>query len=227
MKILEVLNEFRISCPSCKLEPFLGELINRTFYLKNSNINKPDYLIQRINPEYIRNASQMMPGIGRLTNEIYQTDASKNRAIGPVLTKEGSNSYYRDSEGVYWRMYYLLSRKELAEIHEIDEVGFAWAKSLGKFILSMDELPVNGYAEHPELSSNHTESLEEQEYKYVLKLNRQMEAMHRIWAEDQLMSSAIARVKGDKNAESKAVVKESSHLIKELYKSRSQVSTIY
>ncbi|SMD33822.1 hypothetical protein SAMN04488029_1688 [Reichenbachiella faecimaris] len=199
MKILEALNEFRFSCSSCKLEGFGGELINDTFYLKNSDVSKPDGLLQRINPRIFKDIKLLMKNIS-LAIDYFEPDGEQViDPVRPATTKEGGSQYYRDTDGYYWRMYHLLSRRELCKIKDIHENAFNWASVFGKFISDIDELPIQSLVEieptdllHASATKRAPEEIKN-EIDYVLRLIKQLTIMNNIWREEQWLNSTIER----------------------------------
>ncbi|UXX80959.1 hypothetical protein N7E81_07590 [Reichenbachiella carrageenanivorans] len=200
MKILEVLNEFRFSCSSCKLEVFGGELINDTLYLKNSDIGKPDGLLQRFNPRFFKNIKLLMQNIHTAMDYFLAFDKHVFDTVNLVITKEGNSQFYIDSDGYYWRMYQLMSRRELYKVQSKEERAYDWASAFGKFISNIDELPIQSFVEIDpvdllqETAINKKEPREiKNEIDYVLRLTRQLSVMNKILKEEECLSSTIVR----------------------------------
>lgn len=140
--MLEALNQFRICCSCCRVESLEGEFINDTYWVVNSNGKKEDYLLQRINHRIFRNTSVLMKNISSILNYLYLNEAlTKFKSINLLETKEGG-LYYRDRTGFYWRLFQIPGRQELGRITSTKADAYEWAKAFGRFLLCLDEYPI-------------------------------------------------------------------------------------
>lgn len=141
MMTLEVLNNFRIGCSSCKLVDLNGRFVNNLYYVKNSNISKEDYLLIRINHQLFENAKQLLINI----NTIYSCSKESARLpgfdfISYIETKKGK-VYYRDRQGYFWKLFSLPRRRTLNALRGSTLGAYEWAKAFGNFLTTVDNLP--------------------------------------------------------------------------------------
>lgn len=142
MDISEVLNAYKFSCSSCRLELLKGEYINDTYRLINSDQQKQDYLLQKINNRIFKEPRLLITNIASIVKLLYSNELLKSfTTIKSVLTKAGRH-YYFDTAGNFWRVFQIPSRKSIQNASRQPERALAWAEAFGGWLKYMDELPI-------------------------------------------------------------------------------------
>jgi aminoglycoside phosphotransferase (APT) family kinase protein len=106
------------------------------------------YIFQRINHFAFRNPSELMENIVRVTRFIGQklaaqdltkTDISR-RVLTVILTQEGG-SFYRDTEGNYWRAYRFIRGARTYDVPGSLDQAFQVAYMFGQFLELLQDFP--------------------------------------------------------------------------------------
>jgi hypothetical protein len=104
-----VLNIFDLSSQPINLKKWGEGHIHETYLVETKGHN-PDYILQKINHNIFRDIPGMMNNIEAATGHLQQKLAGMPghdpamESLSLVKTKPG-DSYYKDEEGNYWRMY--------------------------------------------------------------------------------------------------------------------------
>lgn len=117
--------------------------INSTF--KVSTDTGAEYILQKINKYVFRNPVRLMSNVMAVTNYLRARVDDPRMAMHFVLTKKG-HSYFRDSEGDFWRMYDFMQGFCL-DAPESDEDFYQSGIAFGRFQELLSDFPADSLYE--------------------------------------------------------------------------------
>ena len=117
--------------------------INSTF--KVSTDTGAEYILQKINKYVFRNPIRLMSNVMAVTNYLRARVDDPRMAMHFVLTKKG-HSYFRDSEGDFWRMYDFMQGFCL-DAPESDEDFYQSGIAFGRFQELLSDFPADSLYE--------------------------------------------------------------------------------
>jgi hypothetical protein len=140
-----VLSKFCIEGGIAEVTPYGSGHINGTYFVKNSDENAPDYLLQRINNYVFKDIPSLIRNIELVTDHL-RKKISLNPDSNPLLevltlipTKDGGY-YYQDNDGDYWRIYLYLKNTNSYDIIETAHQAFEGGKAFGRFQSLLSDL---------------------------------------------------------------------------------------
>ena len=120
-QLVKLISQFRIEGTVLSVEPLGNGLINDTFLVRTEEIDKPDYVLQRINNHIFRDIDLLQHNIEAVTGHLRKklleegvVDVDR-RVLRFIPTFEGK-TYHFDGQN-YWRL-----SVYIADSHTIDEV---------------------------------------------------------------------------------------------------------
>ncbi len=148
MNLLKIASNFKINADISSIEPYGSGHINDTYYIKNTNSEDSDYLLQRINHRVFKDVPSLMNNIQLVTThlrtrlkEIPGADPEKE-VLSLVKTNEHLY-YFLDERGNYWRMYKYIKNTKSIDIVETNEQAFEGGKAFGRFQMLLFDLDIN------------------------------------------------------------------------------------
>jgi len=147
--VQSVVDQFQVNGEFLRAQSHGTGHINDTYvvYLLRGGIEVP-YIFQRINHTVFPNPPLVMENIVRVTRHIRQklearsknTENISRHVLTVIFTHEGL-SYYRDSEGNYWRAYIFIDRaRSYDTLQSMDQV-FQVARMFGQFQEMLHDFP--------------------------------------------------------------------------------------
>lgn len=147
MDMLEsIISQFSLPGTLNKAERFGSGLINDTHlceFQENNAVRK--YILQRINALVFKSPEQVMENVEvvtshiarRLTAEGVKDPASVTPAL--IRTRDG-RSFYRDSEGAYWRMFHFIESGMVYDTVQDRKHAYEVGRGLGRFQALVSDL---------------------------------------------------------------------------------------
>jgi hypothetical protein len=102
------------------------------------------YIVQRINHHVFKNPAALMENIQRVTAHLAQKSAGQIDPARRVLTlipAHDGQSYYRDAQDNYWRVYIFIEKARTFDAVESPQQAFEAAKAFGQFQKLLADLP--------------------------------------------------------------------------------------
>ncbi len=118
--------------------------INESFYVKNRNGGKRDYLLQRINHYIFKDVPGLMNNIKLVTDHLRDKlkdvpGASEDKEVLKLIPTKDNQYYYKDIQGNYWRMYDFLHCNRY-DVLETEQQAYEGGKAFGKFQAMLSDL---------------------------------------------------------------------------------------
>lgn len=139
--------KFLIEGEFAGLKPYGSGHINDTYAVVfNQTRGLKRYLLQRINNTVFTNISGLMNNIVRVTEHIrhklekQKADDIARKVLTVIPTAEG-NSYYRDANDSFWRMYIFIEKARTYDILESLEQAYEVARTFGDFQQMLIDMP--------------------------------------------------------------------------------------
>ncbi|WP_266202383.1 phosphotransferase [Pontibacter kalidii] len=141
----EVLSHFILEGSISSVRSYGSGHIHDTYAVTNGTPESPDYLLQRINHNVFKNVPLLMDNIELVTRHLRQKleNMPGTRPDEEVLTlvpTHAQQSFYRDAEGNFWRVYLLLDGTRSYDIVETPQQAHEGGKAFGKFLALLADL---------------------------------------------------------------------------------------
>lgn len=137
----EAVRHFELEGTTGKIRPFGSGHINDTFLVEGEK----NAVLQRMNRSIFTNPEEVMENIVGVTEflkkKIAENGGDVMRETLTVIPARDGKSYYRDSQGEYWRMYYLIENAISYDRVERDEDFYESALSFGNFQQLLADYP--------------------------------------------------------------------------------------
>jgi thiamine kinase-like enzyme len=139
-----ILSNFCTEDGSYDFELYGSGHINETFYVKNRNGNKRDYLLQRINHHIFKDVPGLMNNIKLVTKHLRNKlkdvpGANEDKEVLKLIPTRQNQYYYHDINGNYWRMYDFLHCNRY-DVLETEQQAYEGGKAFGKFQAMLSDL---------------------------------------------------------------------------------------
>lgn len=204
-QLLTVITHFPIEGAVSEVKPLGSGLINDSFKVVNSEVDKPDYVLQRINHSIFRDVDMLQNNIQAVTSHIRKKLIEKgetdiDRKVLRFIPADTGNYYWFDGTS-YWRMMVFIPD---AITHEVvnPEYSYYAGKAFGAFQSMLADIPVELGETIPDfhnmefrlsqlrdaVRTNAANRLEEVEY-YVAEIEKRAEEMckaERLYREGKL-----------------------------------------
>ncbi|TFG40953.1 MAG: aminoglycoside phosphotransferase family protein, partial [Bacteroidia bacterium] len=120
--------------------------IHETFRVKTSENDKDDYILQRLNNKVFRNIPELQENIERVTNHLYRkllavSGADLKRECLTLVWAKNGNSWTKDEEDNFWRMFVFISNHRSYDIVDTPDKAFEGGKAIGRFQALLTDLP--------------------------------------------------------------------------------------
>lgn len=141
--IIGIANQFKIQESIEDFHTITTGHINDS-YLIRTNGDSPGYFLQWVNSYIFKDVEGLMRNIETVTRHIADKVNNGNRdgfrVLELVPSLEGK-SYYKDSNGEFWRMYLNIPDTHVYDIVENKEIAFQGGKAFGRFVSDLADLP--------------------------------------------------------------------------------------
>ena len=135
-QLLAIVRQFQIEGTVSTVSPLGNGLINDTYLVKTSEIEKPDYVLQRINHLVFKDVELLQHNIEAVTNHLRRKILSEDvsdvdRKVLRFIPSFAGKTYHFDGQH-YWRV-----SVYIADTHTIDEVtpqtSYDCGRAFGRF----------------------------------------------------------------------------------------------
>jgi thiamine kinase-like enzyme len=134
---------FRIPGDFICAGPYGSGHINDTYCaIYNQGGKNVRYIFQRINHNVFKNPPALMENIERVTEHQHSKmleEKSSRRALRLIRAQNGY-PYYRDEQGLYWRVYIFIENAKTYDVIEKPEQAFEAAAAFGEFQRTLVDL---------------------------------------------------------------------------------------
>lgn len=127
-------------------EPFGSGHIHDTFRIVTLEVDKDDYILQRLNNKIFKNIPELQQNIERVTvhlrnklKDIPDSDI-KRECLRLIPSREGK-SWIIDKEGNYWRMYIFISNHRSYNLVDNPDKAYEGGKAIGRFQVMLSDMP--------------------------------------------------------------------------------------
>lgn len=127
-------------------EPYGSGHIHDTFRIQTSEVDKDDYILQRLNNKIFKNIPELQHNIERVTvhlrNKIGAIPGSdiKRECLRLIPSQEGK-TWIVDNEGNFWRMYIFISNHHSYNVVDSPDKAFEGGKAIGRFQAMLSDMP--------------------------------------------------------------------------------------
>jgi len=143
--LAEIISKFKVNVILASVREFGTGHINDTYHLKDIEPARPGYLLQRINHHVFKDVNGLMHNILLVTNYLrsqikvlHYTDPEQK--VLRLVQTEDDAYYYKDNEGVYWRMYHYLANTSSYDIVTTEKQAYEGGKAFGMFQAMLSDL---------------------------------------------------------------------------------------
>lgn len=146
MEKRELAEQFAVEGTIVDLREYGSGHINVTYYLEmEQNGNREPYILQQINTDIFADVEQLMENVTKVTSYLRKQIVErggdpKRETLQVIPTKEGK-SYFRDTDGRCYRMYYFISDTTSYDMVERPEDFYESAVAFGNFQSLLAEYP--------------------------------------------------------------------------------------
>ena len=142
-KTLEAFAKFDTEVTVLGCAPYGNGHINDTFLVTAKNIAGADkrYILQAINSNVFKKPQEVMHNIALVTSYLKSKTDDERKVLSLVHTKDG-NSYFKDVDGIYWRLYDFIEDSLCLELPETNEDFYQSAIAFGEFQKLLNSFPV-------------------------------------------------------------------------------------
>jgi hypothetical protein len=138
MEIKDIAGQFATEGNISEINPHGGGHINDSYHLVNQIAGSSDYLLQRVNHYVFKDVDLLMRNMSIVTEHIAsiirekepEALSRKSLRITPTLTGE---SYFKDSEGNYWRVLNFIKDHVVFERATDPSIAYEGARMFGNF----------------------------------------------------------------------------------------------
>jgi len=123
--------------------PYGNGHINDTFLVTSKTADDCDkrYILQAINTNVFKKPEEVMHNIELVTSYLKSQTDDDRKVLSLVYTKEG-DSYFKDNDGSYWRLYDFIEDSICLELPESTEDFHQSAIAFGQFQKMLNSFPV-------------------------------------------------------------------------------------
>jgi hypothetical protein len=140
MSLESICSHFDLPDTKIKVAPLGKGLINDTYVINPSNSRTVErFVLQKINKYVFKEPEKVMHNLIRINQHLKE----KKSNFQELIRSKHGNFYYIDNNKDYWRVTkYLENTKTLFKAYN-SKVAFEAAKSYGKFLGDLHDLPVS------------------------------------------------------------------------------------
>jgi hypothetical protein len=127
-------------------EPYGDGHIHDTFRIETKEIEKDNYILQRLNNKVFKNIPELQNNIERVTNhlkeKIIQIPGSDiKRECLCLIPSHNGKSWIEDKDGNFWRMYIFISNHRSYNTVDSPGKAFEGGKAIGRFQSMLADMP--------------------------------------------------------------------------------------
>ncbi|MDR1631874.1 MAG: aminoglycoside phosphotransferase family protein [Dysgonamonadaceae bacterium] len=144
MKHIDLIQHFQTTGTVVSIEPLGAGHINDSFFVKTSESDNPDYLLQRINHQIFKDVELLQNNILHVTNHIRKKLIEKgeqdiSRKTLTIIPAKDGKLFYFDGEN-YWRVYlFIQGGKSYDAI--TPALAYSAGKAFGEFQSYLADIP--------------------------------------------------------------------------------------
>jgi thiamine kinase-like enzyme len=147
-RILSLVSEFKIDAKIASVKPFGSGHINDTYRIINNDQKGTDYLLQRVNHHVFRDVPTLMNNLLNVTSHLKQKlslipGADVKKEILTLVGTRNGQSYLKDAEGNYWRVFHFLKGTKSYDRVETEKQAFEGGKAFGRFQALLSDLDIS------------------------------------------------------------------------------------
>ncbi|KAA8485837.1 Ser/Thr protein kinase RdoA (MazF antagonist) [Arcticibacter tournemirensis] len=140
-----ILSHFFIRGKVASITPFGSGHINSTFYVKNTDSNEPDYLLQKINHSVFKDVPGLIGNILLVTSHLKEKlkdvpGADPDKEVLTLVETKSGGFFTKDANGNYWRVYYFIKDTKSYDQVETPKQAFETGKAFGRFQKLLSDL---------------------------------------------------------------------------------------
>jgi Ser/Thr protein kinase RdoA (MazF antagonist) len=115
--------------------------IHDTWWVRNAEKNRPDYILQRINSSVFPDVKLLMSNIITVTKHLKEKSFDNNATESlEVIPTKNDETFFTDAEGEYWRMFLKIEPGLSYDIVPGPEVAYQAGQAFGRFISDLADL---------------------------------------------------------------------------------------
>ncbi len=142
--IREIFNQFKTSGSWESSAEFGSGHIHKTWLIRTAEEDQPDYILQKINHNVFPPVAEMMENIRKVTGHIIEKiRPGTNRTVLEIIETTRGSTFYNDTLGDYWRMYYRIEPGISYDTVPNNKVAGEAGKAFGQFIGDLRDMPVD------------------------------------------------------------------------------------
>jgi hypothetical protein len=136
--LTDILLHFGLEGTIGHVHPFGSGHINDTFRAENTDVTRPDYILQRINHTIFKNVPSLMQNIKHVTDHVQkklemQDIPDRHRKVLTLVPARDGNTYYQDAEGNYWRIFHQIKDTRSYDIVQTPYQAREGGRAFGQF----------------------------------------------------------------------------------------------
>jgi len=143
--ISEIVEHFNCKTDTASLKNFGSGHINDTYFLKNTDKDGSDYLLQRINHHIFTNVEKLTENmclvIDHLKGKVTASGSGDpDKEVMTLVQAQDGTYFYQDTRGDYWRMCFFLGDTKSYDLVETGKQAFEGGKAFGRFQNMLSDL---------------------------------------------------------------------------------------
>jgi hypothetical protein len=141
----EIFDQFKADGSFESAEPFGNGHIHDTYFIKTTETDKDNFILQRLNSHIFNNIPQLQKNIERVTGHLKKKLISipgsdiKRECLNLVNSLDGK-SWIIDSKKNYWRMFLFITNHKSYNIVDSTSKAFEGGKAIGRFQARLSDL---------------------------------------------------------------------------------------
>lgn len=142
----EIFNSFDTRGTFSYAGPFGSGHIHDTFHVKTAELDKDDYVLQRLNNKVFKDIPGLQENIYRVTNHLNQKlraipGSDVKRECLTLVPARNGNYWVNDHKGNYWRMFIFITGHRSYDIVDSPDKAYEGGKAIGRFQAMLADLP--------------------------------------------------------------------------------------
>ncbi len=144
--IQQICDQFQIDGTFSKGYPYGSGHINDTYKVETVEIDKFDYILQRVNHHVFKDVPGLMENVERVTSHIRKKmegieGTNPDREVLTVIPTNDGQPYHKDQEGNFWRMYIFIWDNKSYDLVDSPEKAYQGGRMFGTFQALLADLP--------------------------------------------------------------------------------------
>jgi len=167
-----LFSKFALEGTLAAVQPYGSGHIHETFRLRTRERECPDYVLQRINMNVLKDVPRLMENIVRVTEHMRRKiaaipGADPDREVLRVVPSRDGRQFHQDSHGNFWRCYVFIDHQRQSDRVESPGQALEAGKLFGRFIELLSDLP--GPPLHETIPAFHNVEHHLDQFKEVLQ----------------------------------------------------------